>query len=128
MTRLIYAGTVALVATMGLTGLAMAGPPSENFKFEYNSAYGHNGLSQPYAGPTTTGQSYGTGVAIDPSDPRQKVYTLVEANPNIGVGGPRGAFPASSRTIPPSSTPANYAGRTTGRRGRRRVVQPGAGG
>jgi hypothetical protein len=30
----------------------------------------------------------------------------VEANPDIGVGGPRGAFPASSRTIPPSSTPA----------------------
>jgi hypothetical protein len=109
MRRLIYAGAIALVATVGLTGPAMAGTPSENFKFEYDSAYGQNGLSQPYAGPTTTGQSYGTGVAINPSDPSQKVYTLVQANPNIGVGGPRGAFPASSRTIPPGSV-ASYLG------------------
>ena len=98
------------VASVGLTGPAIAGTPSENFKFEYDSPYGNNGLSQPYAGPTTTGQSYGTGVAIDSSDPSQKVYTLAEANPDIGVGGPRGAFPASSRTIPPSSTPADYLG------------------
>jgi hypothetical protein len=111
--RLIYAG-IALVATVGLTGPAMSQDasqtPSENFKFNYDSAYGQSGLSQPYAAPTTTGQSYGTGVAINPSDPSQKVYTLVEANPNIGVGGPRGAFPASSRTIPPNSTPASYLG------------------
>ena len=107
--RLIYAGAIALVATVGLKNFAVAGTPPENFKFEYDSAYGHNGLSEAYAGPTTTGQSYGTGVAIDPSDPNQKVYTLVEANPNVGVGGPRGAFPASSRTIPPGSAP-NYLG------------------
>jgi hypothetical protein len=87
----------------------MAGAQPEDFKFEYASAYGENGLSQPFAGPTTTGQSYGTGVAINPSDRSQKVYTLVEANPNVGVGGPRGAFPASSRTIPPSSA-AGYLG------------------
>jgi hypothetical protein len=110
MRRLIYAGAIALAATVRLTSPAMAGTPPENFKFKYDSAYGHDGLSQPYAGPTTTGQSYGTGVAIDPSDHSQKVYTLEEANPNIGVGGPRGAFPASSRTIPPSSTPASYLG------------------
>jgi hypothetical protein len=90
--------------------MGQAGTPSENFKFEYNSAYGNNGLSQSYAGPTATGQSYGTGVAINPSDSSQKVYTLVEANPNIGVGGPRAAFPASSRTIPPSADPATYLG------------------
>ena len=108
--RLIYAGAIALIATVGPTGPAMAGAPSDNFKFKYDSAYGHNGLSQPYAGPTSTGQSYGTGVAINPSDPNQKVYTLVEANPNIGVGGPRGAFPASSRTIAPSPAPASYLG------------------
>ena len=84
----------------------MAGTPSEDFKFEYDSAYGDNGLSQSYVGPTTTGQSYGAGVAINPSDPSQLVYTLVAANPNIGVGDPRGSFPASSRTIPPSSTPS----------------------
>jgi hypothetical protein len=106
MRRFIYAGAIALVATGGLTRQAMAGRPWENFKFEYDSDYGDNGLSQSYVGPTTTGQSYGTGVAINPSDPRQKVYTLVEANPNIGVGGARGAFPASSRTIPPSSSPS----------------------
>jgi hypothetical protein len=106
MRHLIYAAASAVVATLGLTGPAMAGPPSGNFKFEYDSAYSDNGLSQPYVGPTTTGQSYGTGVAINPSDPRQKVYTLVEANPNVGVGGARGAFPASSRAIPPSSSPS----------------------
>ena len=110
MRRLIYAGAIALAATVGLTGPAIAGAPPENFKFEYDSAYGDNGLSQPYAGPTATGQSYGAGVAINPSDRSQKVYTLVEANPNIGVGGPRGAFPASSRTIPPGSTTASYLG------------------
>jgi hypothetical protein len=110
MQRLIHAGAIALVATVGLTSLAMAGAPPENFKFEYDNAYGTKGLSQPYAGPTTTEQSYGTGVAINPSDPNQKVYSLVEANPNVGVGGPRGAFPASSRTIPPSSTTASYLG------------------
>src|SRR4030081_3148310 len=104
MRRSIYAGAIALVVTVGLTGPGMAGTPSENFKFKYRSAYGHSGLSQPYAGPTTTGQSYGTGVAIDPGDPSEKVYTLAEANANVGVGGPRAAFPASSRTIPPSST------------------------
>jgi hypothetical protein len=107
---LICVGTIALVATVRLTLPAMAQDasqkPSENFRFNYDGAYGQNGLSQPFAGPTTTGQSYGTGVAINASDPSQKVYTLVEANPDIGVGGPRGAFPASSRTIPPSSTPA----------------------
>jgi hypothetical protein len=110
MRRLIDAGTIALVATVGLTGSAMAGAKSRDFQFEYDSAYGQNGLSEAYAGPTTTGQSYGTGVAINPSDPSQKIYTLVEANPNIGVGGPRGAFPAASRTIPPSSTSATYLG------------------
>src|SRR6266480_3324304 len=108
MRRLIFAGAIALVATVGLTAPAITRTRSENFKFNYDSAYSHKGLSRPYTGPTTTGQSYGTGVAIDPSDPSQKVYTLVEVNPNIGVGGPRGAFPASSRTIPPSSTPAIY--------------------
>src|SRR6266480_876115 len=110
MRRLIFAGAIALVATVGLTAPAITRTRSENFKFNYDSAYGHKGLSRPYTGPKTTGQSYGTGVVIDPSDPSQKVYTLVEVNPNIGVGGPRGAFPASSRTIPPSSTPANYLG------------------
>jgi hypothetical protein len=49
-------------------------------------------------------------VAINASDPSQKIYILVEANANVGVGGPRGAFPASSRTIPPSSSPAGYLG------------------
>jgi hypothetical protein len=73
-------------------GPAMAGRPAESFKFEHDRVYGHNSLSQPYAGPTTTGQSYGAGVAIDLSDPSQKVCTLVEANPNIGVGGPRAPF------------------------------------
>jgi hypothetical protein len=110
MRRSSYAGVIALVATVGLMGPPMAGTPSENFKFKYDSAYGHDGLSQPYVGPTTTGQSYGAGVAINPSDPSQKVYTLVEANPDIGVGGLRGAFPASSRTIPPSSSSASYLG------------------
>jgi len=81
-----------------------------NFGFSYVSAYGTDGLSQPYAGPTTTGQSYGTGVAVAPDDPSQKAYTLVEANANVGVGGCRGCFPASSGTTPPSSTSPSYLG------------------
>ncbi len=97
-------------STVGLTSPAIAGTPSQSFKFAYDSSYSNNGLSQPYSGPTTTGQSYGAGVAIDSSDPRQMVYTLEEANPDVGVGGLRGAFPASSRTIPSSSTSASYLG------------------
>jgi hypothetical protein len=108
--RFIYAGAVVLVATVGLTGFALAGKAFESFRFTYDHAYGHNGLSQPYAGPTTTRQSYGTGVAVGPSDRSQKVYSLVEATPNIGAGGPRGASPASSRTISPSSTAPSYLG------------------
>jgi hypothetical protein len=81
-----------------------------NFYFNYDGSYGTAGLSQPYSSPTTTGQSYGTGVAIQASDPSQKVYSLVEANANVGVGGCRGCFPASSRTISPSSTAPSYLG------------------
>jgi hypothetical protein len=80
------------------------------FGFSYVGAYGTNGLSQPYAGPTTTEQSYGTGVAVAPDDPSQKAYTLVEANANVGVGGCRGCFPASSGTTPASSTSPSYLG------------------
>lgn len=110
MRRPIYAGVIAVVAILGLSGPVVAGTAPPNFDFKFDSAFGKNGLSQPYAGPTTTGQSYGTGVAINPKDSSQKVYSLVEANPNIGPGGPLGAFPAASRTLPPSSTPVKYLG------------------
>jgi hypothetical protein len=110
MRRFIYAGAIAMAATVGLAGPAMAGTSPGSFKFSYDSDYAYNGLSQPYGGPTTTGQSYGTSVAIDPGDPSQKAYSLVEAYANVGVGGVRGAFPASSRTISPSSTTPSYLG------------------
>ena len=38
---------------MGLTAPAITRTRSENFKFNYDSAYGHKGLSRPYTGPTT---------------------------------------------------------------------------
>ncbi|MDT7728841.1 MAG: hypothetical protein QOI21_5417 [Actinomycetota bacterium] len=110
MRRLLYASTIALLASVGLASSALAATPTASFKFSYVNGYGKSGLSQPYAGPSTTGQSYGTGVAINPSDPRQKVYSLVEATANVGVGGPRGAFPASSRTVPPSAANPSYLG------------------
>src|SRR5258708_6272622 len=100
---------------------ASAQPVSSKANSYFNSdrSSGTAGLSQPYSGPTTTGQSYGTGVAIQASDPSQKVYSLVEANANVGVGGCRGCFPASSRTISPGSTtpsslgPYSSVGRTS---------------
>src|SRR3954451_22303288 len=95
MKRVLYAGAITLVASVGIASSANA-DTGVNFRFKYDKSYGDNGLSQPYAGPTTTGQSYGTGVAIQASDTSQKVYSLVEANANIGVGGARGAFPAAS--------------------------------
>ncbi len=64
----------------------------------------------PTLAPRAPDRATAQVLAINPSDPLQRVYTLVEANPNIGVGGPRAAFPASSRTIPPSSTTASYLG------------------
>jgi hypothetical protein len=102
--------TVALIASTTFIGSASAGTTEAGFGFTYASSYGTHGLSQRYAGATTTGQSYGTGVAIQASDTRQKVYTLVEAHPNVGVGGVRGAFPAASRTIAASSSSPNYLG------------------
>jgi hypothetical protein len=105
----VIALAITLIATIGLASSAMAHPAS-SFKFNYDSSYGTAGLSQPYSGTTTTGQSYGTGVAIQASDPKQRVYSLVESYANVGVGGSRGAFPASSRTISPSSTTPSYLG------------------
>lgn len=108
-----YSGAIALTAAATLAASASASAQSATtaaaFGFDYVGSYGSGGLSQPYSGPTTTGQSYGTGVAVDAADPSQKVYTLVEANPNVGVGGCRGCFPASSRTIAPS-TASGYLG------------------
>jgi hypothetical protein len=109
MKRALYAGSIALVASVGIASSASA-DTGANFGFRYDNHYGDHGLSQPYAGPTTTGQSYGTGVAIQASDASQKVYSLVEANPNVGPGGARGAFPAASRTISPSSSTPSYLG------------------
>ena len=116
--RLAYIGAFVLAASLGLASCASAASstlaanstPAANFGFSYVSAYGTNGLSQPYVGPTATGQSYGTGVAVGLNDPSQKVYSLVEANANTGVGGCRGCFPASSSTTPPKTTSPSYLG------------------
>jgi hypothetical protein len=107
MRRLIHTGAVALIAGAVLTGCASAKTTAAaaSFEFNFDSSYGSDGLSQPYAGPSTTGQSYGTGVAIKANDASQRVYSLVEANPNVGIGGCRGCFPASSRKISSSATP-----------------------
>jgi hypothetical protein len=112
MIRLAYLGAFVLAASLGLASCAWAqsSTAAANFGFSYLSAYGTNGLSEPYAGPTTTGQSYGTGVAVDSNDASQKVYSLVEANANVGVGGCRGCFPASSSTTAPTTTSPSYLG------------------
>ncbi|MCW2648165.1 MAG: hypothetical protein JWP07_4274 [Pseudonocardiales bacterium] len=110
MRRLIFPGVIALTASAVLMGSASANTRTASFGFSYAYSYGKHGLSQPYAGPSTTAQSYGTGVAIRASDIRQQVYSLVEANPNVGVGGVRGAFPAASRTISASSSTPSYLG------------------
>ncbi|HET6500750.1 MAG TPA: hypothetical protein VFG87_08290 [Amycolatopsis sp.] len=109
MRRLILPGVIALAVSAVFTGSASAatGP---NFDFKYANSYGSHGLSQPYTGATGTGASYGTGVAIQVSDTSGKVYSLVEANPNVGVGGCRGCFPATGRTISASSTIPDYLG------------------
>jgi hypothetical protein len=99
-------GILAIVAVAG-GGTALA---ATGFLFSYVSTWGSSGLSHPYAGPTSTGQSYGSGLAISSSDDSQKIYTLVEANANVGVGGCRGCFPASSRTVPPNPATAAYLG------------------
>jgi hypothetical protein len=52
----------------------------------------------------------GTGVAIHASDAGQKVYSLVEASANVGVGGLRGAFPAASRAMSAVSSAPKYLG------------------
>jgi hypothetical protein len=109
--RLIYTGASALIASGVSIGSASAATTAARFGFTYATSYGaKHCLSQRYAGPITTGQSYDTGVAIRASDTGQKAYSLVEANPNVGVGGLRGAFPAISRTLSASSSTPKYLG------------------
>ena len=68
MTNVVIALAITLIATVGLASSAMADTVA-GLQFQLRQLLRHNGLSQPYAGPTTTGQSYGTSVAIRPSDP-----------------------------------------------------------
>ncbi|MEA2189458.1 MAG: hypothetical protein QOK16_4469 [Solirubrobacteraceae bacterium] len=110
MRRLIYTGASALIASGVSIGSASAATTAARFGFTYATSYGKHDLSQRYAGPITTGQSYDTGVAIRANDTGQKAYSLVEANPNVGVGGLRGAFPAISRTLSASSSTPKYLG------------------
>jgi hypothetical protein len=105
MKRFAYASALVLVTSAGLTGFVKGGAAAASFGLDYLSAYSNGGLSQPYGGATATGQSYDDGVAVSPSDPRQKVYTLVEASPPVGVGACRGCFPAGSRTRPEAPEP-----------------------
>jgi hypothetical protein len=81
--RLIYAG--ALVATVGLTDPAMAQTPSEDFKFNYDSAYGQNGLSLPIVNPSSI-----TGVIcaqmLAQSGPNQRVEGQVPQSWRPGTG------------------------------------------
>src|SRR5882757_892391 len=70
-------GILALAAAaVGGTALAAT------FVFSYVGSYGANGLSQPFAATTTTGQSYARALDISHSDTSQKVYSLVQANSN----------------------------------------------
>src|ERR1700688_983398 len=98
---------ILVIAAVAGVGVALA---AAGFLFSYVSSWGSSGLSHPYAGPTSTGQSYGSGVAISSSDDSQKIYTLVEANANVGVGGCRGCFPASSRTVQANPATPAYLG------------------
>jgi hypothetical protein len=81
--RSIYAG--ALVATVGLTDPAMAQTPSEDFKFNYDSAYGQNGLSQPIVNPSSvTGAICAQTMAQ--SGPNQRVEGQVPESWRPGTG------------------------------------------
>jgi hypothetical protein len=81
---------IAALASLG-TALAAA------FSFGYITTYGNNGLSQPYAATTSTGDSYSRGVAISVSDSNQNVYSLVQANPT-GTSGYQGPYYIVRRT------------------------------
>jgi len=65
MRRWVYIGAIVLAASLGPSGYASAksNTKAADFSFSYVSAYGTVGLSQPYAGPATTGQSHGTAPA-----------------------------------------------------------------
>ncbi|MDX6353267.1 MAG: hypothetical protein QOF98_170, partial [Streptomyces sp.] len=110
MKRAMFTSAVALIASVALTDSAMADTLGPDFTFAYATSYGTNGLSQPYSATTSTGGSYGTGVAVQSTDPSQKTYSLVEANANIGVGGCKACVPVQGRTIASSSTTPSYLG------------------
>jgi hypothetical protein len=102
---------ISLIATVGVASYAMA-DPAPNFNFNYDGSYGTAGLSQPYGLSTSTGQSYGVGVAINANDVAQKTYSLVATSPLNGPGGCQGCFPASSTTptAGTGTTPTTYLG------------------
>jgi hypothetical protein len=68
-----YSGAIALTAaaTLAASASAQSATTAAAFGFDYVGSYGSGGLSQPYSGPTTTGRSYGTGVAVDAAEPSQ---------------------------------------------------------
>ncbi|MBL6749291.1 MAG: chitobiase/beta-hexosaminidase C-terminal domain-containing protein [Nevskia sp.] len=70
------------LAALLVCGAALAA----TFSFSYVTGYGTNGISALFAGTTSSGQSYGRGVAISIGDSNQKAYSLVTAGPDNGSG------------------------------------------
>lgn len=61
------------------------------FSFSDVNSFGIDGLSQPFAGATSSGQSYARGVSISESDTSQNIYSLVQASPD-GTSGYQGPY------------------------------------
>jgi hypothetical protein len=76
-----------------------------SFGFTYADSYGRHGLSQRYAGPTTTGQSYGTGVAIRAGDTGQKVTDLYVVYGTVGTHAAAVVDHPITRGVPDTANP-----------------------
>src|SRR5882757_2541787 len=77
-------GKAALLFGMLAAGVGTAF--AATFVFSFVAGYGSGGLSQPFAGTTSTGHSYARASDISQSDTNQAVYSLVQANPDGGSG------------------------------------------
>jgi len=96
--RVMASSVSALIATVSLASSAMA-DRAPGFNFNDDGSSGTAALSQPYSGPTPSGQSSGTGVAMRASDP-------VRRSPACGSPTPMSvcvlAGAASRRAVAPS--------------------------
>jgi len=85
------------------------GTLSKNFKFEYDGAYGNNGLSQSYTGPPPLDRAMAPALRSTRATPTRKSTRWWRPIPTSAWAGPE-PLPASSRTTTTQHQPGHLPG------------------